>query len=60
MRELLASHIYKQAANDLFATPPLSMQDLFNNSAVRYRVGKVITEAAAHPKYLDEKPATWD
>jgi hypothetical protein len=31
------------------------LEELFNNAAVRYRVGKVITEAVVKPHYLDEK-----
>jgi hypothetical protein len=38
---------HPRLAEELFAQPPLAMDDLFENSAVRLRVGKLISEAVA-------------
>lgn len=54
MPELLARKIYEEVAHELFTKSPPPMEELFNNAAVRYRVGKIITEAASQGKYLDE------
>jgi hypothetical protein len=51
MPEFLASKIYQQAAHELYQAPPLQMEELFNNGVVRYRVGKIISEAARKPEY---------
>jgi hypothetical protein len=50
MPEFLASKIYQQAAHELYQAPPLRMEELFNNGVVRYRVGKIISEAARKPE----------
>jgi hypothetical protein len=49
MPELFARKIYKEAAADLFAVEPPSLQELFNNAAVRNRVGQIITESVCAP-----------
>jgi hypothetical protein len=49
MPELLASKIYKEVAAELFAAEPPSLQELFNNAVVRYRVGQIITESVCAP-----------
>jgi hypothetical protein len=55
MPEFLASKIYQQAAHELYQAPPLRMEELFNNGVVRYRVGKIISEAALKPEYEMEE-----
>ena len=38
-----ARKIYEEAAQELFGQSPLTIDELFNNGAVRYRVGQIIT-----------------
>ena len=55
MPEFLANKIYQQAAHELYQAPPLRMEELFNNSVVQYRVGKIISEAARKLEYEMEE-----
>jgi hypothetical protein len=55
MPEFLASKVYQQAVHELYQAPPLQMEELFNNGVVRYRVGKIISEAALKPEYEMEQ-----
>jgi len=55
MPELMARKIYQEAAHELFSQTPLPMEELLNNAVVRYRVGKIITEAVAGPEYPEDE-----
>jgi hypothetical protein len=57
MAEFLARKIYQQAALELSETPPLPMEDLFKDGVVRYRVGKIITDAVRKPEHEWNSPA---
>jgi len=47
MPEFLARKVYQVAAQELTEAPPLPMEELFNDGVVRYRVGTIISDAAA-------------
>jgi len=55
MPEFMARKIYQEAAQQLFSQPPLPMQELLDNAVVRYRVGKIITEAVNGPEYSEHE-----
>ena len=43
----MVREIYQVAAQELSEVPALPMEELFNNGVVQYRVGTIISDAAA-------------
>ena len=56
MREFLARKVYQVAAQELSEAPAPPMEELFKNGVVRYRVGKIISDAVCKPHCEMEEP----
>ena len=55
MPDFLARNVYQIAAQELSEGPAPPMEELFNNGVVRYRVGKIISDAVWKPHYEMEE-----